>query len=215
MIQICKFDIHPATVNNGGFKRGQWIVWLNLNTTEVEPPHDTSTERFESVTDRLVLPDNTFDAFMQTVDFSHLSLATNDEVFAILSYFNVEDEVTAWQTIRKAQILGYDKSNYVNHFLYNGESIWLDKATRVGLMNSISIEKSAKRSETTLWVGATMVKTTVAKALAFLSQLELYAIDCFNITSQHIVEIDTCEDVETLKMYDIKADYPVPILFEA
>lgn len=215
MIQICKFDIHPATVNNGGFKRGQWIVWLNLNTTGIEPPHDTSTERFESVSDRLVLPDNTFDAFMQTVDFAHLSLATNNEVLAILRYFNVEDDATAWQTIRKAQILGYDKSSQVNHFLYNGEMMWLDKATRVGLMNSISIEKSAKRTETTLWMGTKMAKTTVSKALAFLSQLELYAIDCYNITSQHIVEIDTCEAVEALKMYDIKADYPAPILFEA
>ena len=45
------------------------------------------------------------------------------------------------EVIRK--IDAYDKSSDVNSFLLNGIQVWLDKDTRVGLMNSIKIEKDA------------------------------------------------------------------------
>ena len=41
-----------------------------------------------------------------------------------------------------ADITAYDTSSAVNGFVLNGEVVWLDKATRVGLMNSTIIAKS-------------------------------------------------------------------------
>lgn len=39
------------------------------------------------------------------------------------------------------EIQSFDKSINVNSFKLLGKSMWLDKNTRVGLFNSISIEK--------------------------------------------------------------------------
>ena len=40
-----------------------------------------------------------------------------------------------------AEIAAYDTSDKVNGFVLNGRIVWLDKATRVGLMNSTTIER--------------------------------------------------------------------------
>ena len=40
-----------------------------------------------------------------------------------------------------AEIDAYDTSSAVNGFMLNGLLVWLDKATRVGLMNSTTIER--------------------------------------------------------------------------
>ena len=40
-----------------------------------------------------------------------------------------------------AEITAYDTSDKVNGFMLNGLLVWLDKATRVGLMNSTTIER--------------------------------------------------------------------------
>ena len=51
------------------------------------------------------------------------------------------------------EITAYDVSSNVNGFILNGNVVWLDKDTRVGLMNSTSIQKSAGLTETVLWLG--------------------------------------------------------------
>ena len=40
-----------------------------------------------------------------------------------------------------AEIAAYDTSDKVNGFMLNGLLVWLDKETRVGLMNSTTIER--------------------------------------------------------------------------
>ena len=40
-----------------------------------------------------------------------------------------------------AEIAAYDTSDKVNGFILNGQIVWLDKATRVGFMNSTTIER--------------------------------------------------------------------------
>ena len=40
-----------------------------------------------------------------------------------------------------AEITAYDTSDKVNGFVLNGQIVWIDKATRVGLMNSTTIER--------------------------------------------------------------------------
>ena len=44
--------------------------------------------------------------------------------------------LSAAKTSMLAEITAYDSSSSVNSFLLNGMEVWLDKATRVGLMNS-------------------------------------------------------------------------------
>ncbi|KAA4057693.1 hypothetical protein F3F49_28775, partial [Bacteroides ovatus] len=47
-----------------------------------------------------------------------------------------------------SEIQSFDKSNNVNSFKFKGESVWLDKSTRVGLFNSISVEKETGKTDT-------------------------------------------------------------------
>lgn len=214
MKQICKFDTRPATISNGGYKKGRWIVWLNLNVSEIQKTDENQSERFQSLTDRLVLSNNSISAFLDTVSQSHIALATTEEITEILHYFHSENDIEAWKSIRKAQVQGYDSSNRVNRFYLGDLPLWLDKATRVGLVNSITIEKNAKRSQTCLWFEGHNIHMSVDTALNALFQLELYALDCYNVTAQHLVTIEKSDTVNQLRLFDITADYPEILQFK-
>ena len=95
------------------------------------------------MTDRLVLNDFSVAAFVDAVDPQHLALATNEEIYEILKYFNELDELESWKALLKVQIQGYDSSNKVNQFFLDQIPFWIDKATRVGLVNSLNMEKGA------------------------------------------------------------------------
>lgn len=88
-----------------------------------------------------------------------------------------------------AEINAYDKSDAVNSFTLAGKQIWLDKDTRVGLVNSIGIEKESGRMNTTLWYNAEKYVIPVDTALQMLNRLELYALDCYNVTQSHIAAV--------------------------
>ena len=208
MKQICKFNTRPVTINSGGHKKGHWIVWLNLHVSEIEQMTENQEERFQAITERLVLADSSVSAFLDAVDSALIAEATTEELEAILRFFQSENDMEAWKAIRKVQVQGYDNSEKVNLFYFDGLALWLDKATRVGLVNSITIEKKAKRSTTCLWFGSHSINVNVDVALEILSQLELYAHECYNVTAQHLVQIDTCGSVEALRAFDICADYP-------
>ena len=97
------------------------------------------------------------------------------------------------------EITKYDVSTNVNGFLYNGNTYWLDKATRVGLMNSTKILKDAGETTTTLWLGSLHATFSVDDVIDMLSQLEMYALQCYNVTAQHkaaVSELTTIEAVE-------------------
>ena len=107
-----------------------------------------------------------------------------------------------------AEITAYDTSDKVNGFILNGLLVWLDKATRVGLMNSTTIAKAAGQETTTLWLGGAKLVVDCDKAIQLLSALEMYALECFNVTASHkkaVIELMSLEDVE---VYDYKAGYP-------
>ena len=62
-------------------------------------------------------------------------------------------------------ILAYDTSSDVNGFILNGNKVWLDKETRVGLMNSTTIAKSVGQKTTTLWLGSMKLVVDCDKAI--------------------------------------------------
>ena len=84
-----------------------------------------------------------------------------------------------------AAILAYDTSSDVNGFMLNGNKVWLDKETRVGLMNSTTIAKSVGQKTTTLWLGSMKLVVDCDNAIQLLSALEMYALECFNVTASH------------------------------
>ena len=107
-----------------------------------------------------------------------------------------------------AEIASYDTSSSVNGFVLNGLLVWLDKATRVGLMNSTTIAKSAGQKTTTLWLGGMKLVVDCDKAIQLLSALEMYALECFNVTASHKQAVSELTTIEEVEAYDYKADYP-------
>ena len=107
-----------------------------------------------------------------------------------------------------AEIAAYDTSSSVNGFVLNGLLIWLDKATRVGLMNSTTIAKASGQETTTLWLGGMKLVVDCDKAIQLLSALEMYALDCFNVTASHKQAVSELTTIEEVEAYDYKTGYP-------
>ena len=112
-----------------------------------------------------------------------------------------------------AEINAYDKSDAVNSFTLAGKQIWLDKDTRVGLVNSIGIEKESGRMNTTLWYNAEKYVIPVDTALQMLNRLELYALDCYNVTQSHIAAVKGLSDAGQVEAYNYKTGYPEQLNF--
>ena len=113
-----------------------------------------------------------------------------------------------------ADIEKHDASSAVNGFMLNGQEVWLDKATRVGLMNSTTIAKAMGQDTTTLWLGEAKLVVDCDKAIQLLSALEMYALECFNVTAAHkkaVTEMTTLEDVLG---YDYTGGYPQKLTIE-
>lgn len=102
----------------------------------------------------------------------------------------------------------YDVSTSVNGFILNGMLVWLDKATRVGLMNSTTIAKATGQQTTTLWLGGLKLVVDCDKAIQLLSALEMYALECFNVTASHKQAVSELMSLEDVEVYDYKAGYP-------
>ena len=114
----------------------------------------------------------------------------------------------AAQKMVLAEIDKHDTSCAVNGFILNGERVWLDKATRVGLMNSTTIAKAMGQPTTTLWLGDVKLVVECDKAIGLLSALEMYALECFNVTAAHKKAVAEMSTVEEVLGYDYTAGYP-------
>ena len=131
--------------------------------------------------------------------------------YPILVEYEYDIEEVRKMKISEIQI--FDKSTNVNYFEIEGESMWLDKSTRVGLFNSISIEKNAGKSDTVLWYDAIKYIIPISDALAMLNALELYALNCYNVTQSHIAAVRSLQTIEEIENYDYTIGYPVKLSF--
>ena len=113
-----------------------------------------------------------------------------------------------------AAIEAYDTSSAVNGFILNGQRVWLDKATRVGLMNSTQIAKAMGKTTTTLWFGGMQIEVNCDKAIQLLSALEMYALECFNVTAAHKKAVAELNTVEEVLGYDYTQGYPEQLKME-
>ena len=113
-----------------------------------------------------------------------------------------------------ADIEAYDTSYAVNGFVLNGQRVWLDKATRVGLMNSTQIAKAMGKTTTTLWFGGMQIEVNCDKAIQLLSALEMYALECFNVTAAHKKAVAELNTVEEVLEYDYTKGYPEQLKME-
>lgn len=140
-----------------------------------------------------------------------LLIAESKKGYPILAIYEPSIEEIIAQKLNELSL--YDSSDTVNQFCIDNTYGWWDKATRVGLMNSIAIERASGRSETNIWLGDTLFVLPVEKAIYMLQQLELYALVCFDTTQRHTKAIQQLETKEEIEAYNFKTGYPGKISF--
>lgn len=124
-----------------------------------------------------------------------------------------EPTIEEVKSLKISQITEYDQSDAVNQFTLGGKQMWLDKDTRVGLVNSINIEKQVGKTTTTLWFEATQYIIPIDAALQMLAALELYALDSYNATQEHIASVKALTTKEEVEAYDYTSGYPDKLVF--
>ena len=140
-----------------------------------------------------------------------LLIAESQKGYPILAIYEPSIEEIRAHKLNELSL--YDSSDMVNQFCIDNTHGWWNKATRVGLMNSIAIEKASGRSETNIWLGDTLFVLPVEKAIYMLQQLELYALACYDTTQRHINAINQLETKEEIEAYNFKTGYPGKLNF--
>lgn len=118
------------------------------------------------------------------------------------------DYLALCKRVKIEEVERHDKSAEVNGFYIGEQFAWLDKATRVGLANSIAIEKASGKKETTLYLNCTALTIEINKAQEMLAAIELYALECYRKTEEHKAIIGSIADIESVENYDYTQGYP-------
>ena len=113
----------------------------------------------------------------------------------------------------RGQIERYDSSSEINVFYVSGIAIWLDKATRAGLLLRFQAEQAQGIEDTTLWYKGMQFPLKVEQAIQMLYAIELYASACYDNTQRHFAALDMLEDEESVKAYDYTTGYPERLRF--
>ena len=111
------------------------------------------------------------------------------------------------------EIERYDSSSEVNGFYIDGQEMWLDKATRVGLKLRFDAEIASGQTNTTLWYEGTPFNLELANAVQMLNAIELYASACYDNTQLHLANVDKLTSIEELDKYDYTIGYPDKLTF--
>lgn len=123
------------------------------------------------------------------------------------------DELVLAKQKATRRIERYDSSSEVNAFYMQGQQMWLDKATRAGLMLRFQSEIAAGRESTTLWYNGQSYKLTLALAMQMLYAIELYASNCYDVTQAHLAAIQELQTIEEVETYDYTQGYPAKLVF--
>ena len=230
-----KSTIKPAkfeSLNNGIWYYNYDIVEKTVMTRDMITGEEKEEKIYEYVQVRIngrPTLDKCYEAILKafkneegTSLYDRWTLSTHqDPQYAEIEYlikvdFGLEEEDTPLSKQKRKlinEINAYDTSDEVNSFFLNGIKVWLNKDTRVGLMNSLTIEKNAGKEESTLWFNNICITINCDAAIQMLSALELYALNCYNVTAKHKVAVENLNNLEEALGYDYTVGYPEKLSF--
>ena len=64
-----------------------------------------------------------------------------------------------------------------------------------------------------IWYNNQPINLLVDNALNILSAVEVYAIECFNVTSTHKKQVSSLTNLDKINSFNIKAGYPDKLTF--
>ena len=118
------------------------------------------------------------------------------------------------------EINDYDSSKEVNICYIKTPldtiAYWANKAERSSLKSAVQDYMALGRETYRLDLREVGVSVDIVceKLLQMLSALEVYAIDCYNKTTDHIYAVNALTTVEEIEAYDYKVGYPEKLTFE-
>ena len=113
----------------------------------------------------------------------------------------------------------YDNSENINkcYILITGHTLpyWKDKTERSSLKTAVQDYIAQGRETYRLDLRELGVSVTIPcdTLLHMLGQLEVYATECYNKTTDHIFVIQSLDNIEEIKEYDYKTGYPEVLQF--
>lgn len=113
-----------------------------------------------------------------------------------------------------AEITAYDTSEAVNSFTLGDATMWISRDDRISLMNSTTILKNAGQETTTLWYGGEKYTLPCDTLIQMLSALEVYALQCYDVTEEHKAAVNALTTIEEVDAYDYTTGYPEKLSFE-
>lgn len=143
------------------------------------------------------------------------------EVDAILSGVGFDDDVRAGvlQSFKIRELERYDESSAVNEcfITYNGQLFpyWSSKSERNDLKQAVLNYRDKGYSDYRLDLRDVGVSLSFScdALLSMLSDLEVYAIQCFNVTTDHLYAIRSLTSVDSIMNYDFTTGYPPKLTF--
>lgn len=139
--------------------------------------------------------------------------------FGWIQYIPTTKEVSEEEIIKMEiehlidDIMSYDSSDNINIFFVNDIPVWLDKATRAGLMLRFQAELAMGLEETTLWYNSIEFKLPLVNAVQMLYAVEVYASQCYDKTQYHIAMAKKLKTTNEIKSYDYTVGYPNKLKF--
>lgn len=137
-----------------------------------------------------------------------------DGVVTYVEYTPIEPTIEEAKEDKLNSLEEYDKSNAVNEFYINGNTMWIDVDLRNKLRNIITVERAKGEQQFTEWHNGIPFTFSCDMWEYLLTEVEHYAYQCLNVTEQHKANINALTDVDSVMAYDFTIGYPDKLTFE-
>lgn len=186
---------------------------------------------FESETNiesGLTYPDYLNGATIKITDYQyryHLDFQDRsvEEVLNICSYDgqNIEYYISeaaptleAAKEMKLQQIGAYDDSEAVNDVIINNTIHgWVDAEQRANYRSSLDSAKRMGLTQVSFFVDNNLFTISVEQAEDMLAAIQIYADQCFIVTKQHEINVQSLSTIEEVEAYDYTAGYPAKLNF--
>ena len=131
-----------------------------------------------------------------------------------------ESTIEDYRRDKIREIERYDSSPEVNKCYIKTAgtelSYWANKSERSSLKSAVNdcIIMNRNTYRLDLRDLGLSVDIDCNKLLEMLSALEVYAIDCYNKTTDHIFNVNNLTTIEEIENYDYRSGYPEKLIFE-
>lgn len=140
--------------------------------------------------------------------FSYIDGTILDEPIQEVPEHYIEISCEDLKVIKLKDLEKYDKSNNVNEFTYNGNTMWIDFDLRKSIAHDINVLKAKNIKEFVFWNNNIPMTFPIYVLEKLLIEIEIYALKCFNVTAQHKANIEALETIEEVNNYNFKTGYP-------